>query len=57
MNDLIQKWKQRELEIGEQMTALMNETIMDEEDAIKHKFLQQQQDLIKEIINDLNHYV
>jgi hypothetical protein len=57
MNDLIQKWKQRELEVSEQMATLMNETIMDEEDAIKYKSLQQQQDLIKEIINDLNHYV
>lgn len=48
---------QRELKLSEQMDALMNETIMDDEDAIKHELLSKQKDLIKEIINDLQHYV
>lgn len=56
MNDLIQKWKQRELQLGTQMTTLTNKIIMDEEDAIKQELLEQQNELIKEIINDLQHY-
>jgi hypothetical protein len=56
MNDLIQKWKQRELQLGTQMTTLANKIIMDEEDAIKQELLEQQNELIKEIINDLQHY-
>lgn len=56
MNDLIQKWKQRELQLGTQMTTLTNRIIMDEEDAIKQELLEQQNELIKEIINDLQHY-
>lgn len=57
MNELIQKWKQRELQLSEQMNTLANEHIMDEEDTLKQQLLEKQNDLIKEIINDLQHYV
>lgn len=57
MDDIIEKWIQRKSDQEDLLNSLANEPIMDDEDAASRDAASKQLELIKEIINDLQHYI